>query len=657
MADYPFLTEDSPYSEEQFTRLLNRLVKELAPGPDFGPAVQGDRMTTAEAKTLIEGRAQQIYTQLIESGVTSLAIPRLSRTAEVNKLIPGLLAFAGGQDQRAERVGDARVSAAEERIAAGGLTFEQIAASEKMTVEELKERISSGDSEFSIPIPYDADLADALGSDSLQEFEATIKEIQAALREKGQDNWAQTSPEAQQTLYNILKSPQTSPNAAVSEVITPFLGDVATAIQQLPYVTMDGESNTVQVKSKDYDRLLTIAGADDIVIAAALGAAEESGAEDIARTAAMVLTKQGRDGTFEELARQREEIASTRRTLNPITSNISGVDQVFYEEDGELLTATEFMEKRRESGIGLLAGTTPEQVGEGLASQMRRSTTEIQRNLTVRFRTDTDRLTAWDERYGGSTDLAFIGLHDFELAERISADKGTTDATYAQVTGIMDAYSEEERSKFRWASDPFFNQLLGDPTSRSGGTRVFTLPNELSLREGYRENFQALLLRDPTDAELDAFVSAARTDMRAAITADEAGGGAEDDSGPSPFTPEYRQSVQAGAPGGGVGFRDSTLDTDDLALANIRSMDEYNRLFGNRRQGVSEAQYANQFTYAAAGTLGVGGETAIGARLAGMRTGDVNTTIGRANFSEQGLKSNTLQGKLAAAAERISRRT
>lgn len=79
----------------------------------------------------------------------------------------------------------------------------------------------------------------------------------------------------------------------------------------------------------------------------------------------------------------------------------------------------------------------------------------------------------------------------------------------------------------------------------------------------------------------------------------------------------------------------------------------YQELYGNRPDGMSEEEYAAQFRQGQASMLGA--ETAGNqAVVAGLRTGDYQTTVGAAAGTEQAWDNSTFMGRLARAARSVN---
>lgn len=94
--------------------------------------------------------------------------------------------------------------------------------------------------------------------------------------------------------------------------------------------------------------------------------------------------------------------------------------------------------------------------------------------------------------------------------------------------------------------------------------------------------------------------------------------------------------------------------------AQLRKLAEgqpvYNELYGKKQAGQSEADYQGSFV-AASGDL-LGNEAADnGAVLAGMRTGDYQTTVGATAGSSRAWNNSRFLGRLASAGQIVNDRT
>jgi len=118
--------------------------------------------------------------------------------------------------------------------------------------------------------------------------------------------------------------------------------------------------------------------------------------------------------------------------------------------------------------------------------------------------------------------------------------------------------------------------------------------------------------------------------------------GAVQASLPNPFNPDLS------IPQGG-GVEDRALDLETFVRNHLRSLPEYQELFGNMTEGEDEDDYAGRFQSQASGLLG---NVATGeAARAGMRTGDIDTVGQQAISSGSALKSSTFQERLAVLAD------
>lgn len=163
-------------------------------------------------------------------------------------------------------------------------------------------------------------------------------------------------------------------------------------------------------------------------------------------------------------------------------------------------------------------------------------------------------------------------------------------------------------------------QLVRNMMNGGGGTgRQRILPDPVQIRQAAADMYQQLFLSEADDATLDRFTS-------------------------------QIQSAISGAP------EDQDVDVNARIRDIAEGMPEYQELYGNKPAGISEQQYQNQFLGARQSILGAEIGSADSVRL-GMKSGKYQTTVGAAAASAEAFDNSTFMGRLARAANAVSRNT
>lgn len=179
---------------------------------------------------------------------------------------------------------------------------------------------------------------------------------------------------------------------------------------------------------------------------------------------------------------------------------------------------------------------------------------------------------------------------------------------------------------FRQATAQWFTQLWGGVGAGGGGGGE-SIPRG-QVRESLLQLSQAWNLGPMSDGELENLVSSFVQKSVSEIRANR---------------PHPLDQVATG----GVGVTDTPT-----AQEFLRTTDRYRELYGRKSTGEAEEEYAYRFKSAAEGFLGNVGDN-MAFEQAGMRTGDVQTTLGVASFSPEAQRSSTFLGRMAQTAETV----
>lgn len=162
-------------------------------------------------------------------------------------------------------------------------------------------------------------------------------------------------------------------------------------------------------------------------------------------------------------------------------------------------------------------------------------------------------------------------------------------------------------------------QLVQNMAGGGGGGRQRILPDPVQIRQAAADMYQQLFMADADDATLDR------------------------------FTAQIQSAISA-APD------DQDVDVNARIRDIAEGMPEYKELYGNKPGGISEQAYQNQFLGARQSILGAEIGSADSVRL-GMKSGKYQTTVGAAASSAEAFDNSTFMGRLARAANAVSRNT
>ncbi|RMF62806.1 MAG: hypothetical protein D6746_03550, partial [Bacteroidetes bacterium] len=245
-------------------------------------------------------------------------------------------------------------------------------------------------------------------------------------------------------------------------------------------------------------------------------------------------------------------------------------------------------------------------------------------------------------RYNDVPELAFLSMFDKHLADVIYENGGAPDeATVAKVQEILGHINMSDVSRLGInINSRYWAAIRGEDGSAS--RENVQLPDPASLRETYRQLYASMFLTQPTDIELDGFVSS----INSAII-----GEARKRRDQTNIFKNH--SLVAGADQIDTSI---TVDPSARAMEALRANPNYQKLYGHaERAGMSPAEYQSYFKSKVLET-GLTPSQATSAIVAGMQTGDTDTTQGRILFSDQLPKATSLVNRLARAASQIGRR-
>ena len=230
-----------------------------------------------------------------------------------------------------------------------------------------------------------------------------------------------------------------------------------------------------------------------------------------------------------------------------------------------------------------------------------------------------------------NSDAIFATLHviDPDLAAKLadpeSAYTAVTRDEWNQVRDILGTMNPEstgwKNTTFSWM-ERGWEGLAGDGTQGNG-----TIINKGAVRENLRQLSQSWNLGNVSDSELESLVSGFVSESLSKLRS----------QAPHPLV---------AVPAGGENEITDTPSEQEY----LRQTDRYKDLYGRKSQAESEEEYAYRFTSAAQGFLGDIGSN-MGFEHAGMRTGDIQTTLGQAAFSPEAQTSSTFLERMARTAE------
>jgi hypothetical protein len=162
-------------------------------------------------------------------------------------------------------------------------------------------------------------------------------------------------------------------------------------------------------------------------------------------------------------------------------------------------------------------------------------------------------------------------------------------------------------------------ERAGREEDDSGGGATRVSPDPVQVEQQAKALYRSMFLEDPDEATLSSFSSK--------ITA-----------------------MISGAPD------DQDVDVTSRLRALTEELPEYEKYYGNKPAGMDEMEYQSQFGEAQRSMLG-GEKAGDGGVRAGMQSGKYQTAVGAAANSDEAWDNSTYLGKLARAAQVVSRNT
>ena len=245
-------------------------------------------------------------------------------------------------------------------------------------------------------------------------------------------------------------------------------------------------------------------------------------------------------------------------------------------------------------------------------------------------------------RFNGVHSLAMIAVAGREdLAREAYMNGGLSPAGQADVNDLLDGWDrfQDLRQLGINKTDKFWTQLTTGPGAGVGaGGGLSTLPNSEDTKESYRTIYRAMFLEDPTERDIADFAATVMSEYMEEDAKSREGfnvfkGGVAKDR-------ELQQVLREPAA---------------MARDRIRSNPLYDELYG-KRGNLTEEQYRSGFQNTL-NDLGADVNTQSDTIRAGLRTGEKETVRSRYALSEGGQESDTLQKRLADAAQLLARYT
>jgi hypothetical protein len=435
-------------------------------------------------------------------------------------------------------------------------------------------------------------------------------------------------------LGGILNDPTVRETLGVTQVLAPYLTNTVTEYRRITYMGSDGREGEIEVPHLQFNRIAETPDFTEATTAEFFRSAAKLGVRPSDPKLPLLAAYLSGSGAASELTRALSGAAS--RAEEAATFAYSSP------------TLTRSLEAQR-SEITQVNSTLAREAFGALASF------ELQR------------MEAFASQFFNDHDaLGLIALDDPALAARIYQRGGVDEADAAKVRRMLQSMGLWDD----WvsSSDPVIQAIVrpeatGNGRSQSQPSVVTSeLLDDSGLKEFYRQAYRQLLLRDPTEAELDSYVQAVWSQIRSA----DAATAAALDSVRSQFKRWniFKEEYV------GEGLDPSEVDPNEVAQTIIneierpdpegigyealRNSPRFAALYAKRPSGMSELDYSGQFAAEVEQFLGSRvSQAALDAQEAGMLTGDTRTSVGRALFSEAGARSSSVQDRLARAVQAI----
>lgn len=279
------------------------------------------------------------------------------------------------------------------------------------------------------------------------------------------------------------------------------------------------------------------------------------------------------------------------------------------------------------------------------------------------------------EIFGDQRELAVLFLYEPDLARSIYANGSPqTEAEAARARQVFDAMpsgSIESMGLFsdsgvtgtgsRTATNMFnVGGEYGVQARATGQTITASLPDPDSTRLAYKELYRQLLLAEPSDAELNAFVGQMESDSmtnasRAAaeISSSGAGGAGGNffmDQGPTQDVDDVAARI----------IKQYQVDVQGSAYAALEASSAFAKLYRQLPAGMSPLEYASKYAQEVGQYL-QGGEGASESFLSAQRRGMMiggpagsDVAASNAVLSEEGLASEGVQERWARSARQVA---
>ena len=234
------------------------------------------------------------------------------------------------------------------------------------------------------------------------------------------------------------------------------------------------------------------------------------------------------------------------------------------------------------------------------------------------------------DKYGDPL-LAYLSTFDESLASRLVVADGNVSAEDQTAMGqlLLDGFGQASGGDAQGAADVLMQ--LGQFTSNSALKKalgkqavgpkgpVVQLPDPEKIRQATQEVWQSLMLGDPDEATYNSIITAINSNVA--------------------------QNTNAAYAGG-----TTVTDLDPMAKikAEAQQTSIYHELFGNKPQGMSDAEYVGMQKQGVASMLG--NETDPNLVRAGMRSGNYQGAVGSTLGSSQAWQNSTFMDRLARAA-------
>lgn len=213
-------------------------------------------------------------------------------------------------------------------------------------------------------------------------------------------------------------------------------------------------------------------------------------------------------------------------------------------------------------------------------------------------------------------DRSLLSGQDRALISRYVGNGGYNDADDFIVSMLQQGYAEADTSGSLVAN---YLKALEVANAGAGGGRERILPDPVQVQQAAKDLYRSLFLEDPDEntlASLSATVS----------------------------------SAISSAPD------NQNVDIEARIRDSLEGSSQYTKYYGQKPGGMTEAEYRTQFGAAQQSILGAETAGNSSVRL-GMQSGKYQTTVGAAAGTQEAWDNSTWLGRLAQAADSVSRNT